>query len=61
MSFTSILGTDIQPSTIIRANLQDVPMSLPLPEELDLLAELGDIFWQSLNGGHRASLELQVG
>ena len=52
MSFTSILETDFQSSTITRAVLQDAPMSLPFSKELDLLAKLGDLFWQSLNGGH---------
>jgi len=27
-------------------------MSLPLSKELDLLAKLGNLFWQSLSGGH---------
>ena len=36
--------TGIEPSAMIRGILQDVPMSLPLSKELDLLAEPGDIF-----------------
>lgn len=30
-------------------------MSLPLSEELNLLAKLGNLFRQSLNSGHRMS------
>ena len=45
MSFTSILKPEFQPSTVVRTVLEDVPMGLPLSEELDLLAELGDVSW----------------
>ena len=45
MSFTSILERGFQLSTIIRAVSQDIPMSLPLSEELNLLAKLGDLPW----------------
>ena len=45
MSFTSILKSEFQPSTIIRVTLRGIPMSLPFPKELDLLAKSGDVFW----------------
>lgn len=37
--------TRFEPSAMILGILQDVPMSLPLSEELDLLAEFRDVSW----------------
>jgi hypothetical protein len=40
-----MLAPDFQPFTATGGILRDVPMSLPLPKQFDILAEPGDIFW----------------